>query len=71
MEGWADWRRTGYPILTPVNSQEIQPGVQFHVELIYPLEQVTLDAAAYKASSIFSMGGDLFTTKVWWDGGNK
>ena len=70
MEGWADWRRTGYPILTPVNYTGNSTGGTIPRRLIYPLEQVTLDAAAYKAA-VSHMGGDLFTTKVWWDGGNK
>jgi len=70
MEGWADWRRTGFPVLTPVNYAGNATGGTIPRRLIYPLEQVTLDAAAYKAA-VAHMGGDLFTTKMWWDGGNK
>ncbi len=70
MEGWADWRRTGYPVLTPVNYTGNATGGSIPRRLIYPLEQITLDAANYTAASTH-MGGDLFTTKVWWDGGTK
>ncbi len=70
MEGWADWRRTGYPALTPVNYAGNATGGTIPRRLIYPLEEITLNAAAYKAA-VAHMGGDLFTTKMWWDGGTK
>jgi hypothetical protein len=70
MEGWTDWRRTGYPALTPVNYAGNATGGTIPRRLIYPIEQITLDAAGYKQATTH-MGGDLFTTKMWWDGGNK
>ena len=67
-EAWASWRRTGYPALTPVNYPGNQSNATIPRRLIYPAEEATLDAAAYQAA-VTRMGGDLFTTQVWWDGG--
>lgn len=70
MEGWSDWRRTGYPALTPVNYAGNATGGTIPRRLIYPPEEITLDAQGY-STAVKHMGGDLFTTKIWWDGGNK
>ena len=67
-EAWASWRRTGYPVLTPVNYPGNYSNGTIPRRLIYPAEEATLDAAAYQAA-ITRMGPDQFTTKVWWDGG--
>ena len=67
-EAWASWRRTGYPVLTPVNYPGNYSNGTIPRRLIYPAEEATLDAAAYQAA-VTRMGGDQFTTKVWWDGG--
>ena len=67
-EAWASWRRTGYPVLTPVNYPGNYSNATIPRRLIYPAEEATLDAAAYQAA-VARMGGDQFTTKVWWDGG--
>jgi len=67
-EAYASWRRTGYPILVPVNYPGNASNGTIPRRLIYPAEEATLDAAAYQAA-VSRMGGDLFTTQVWWDGG--
>ncbi len=67
-EAWSSWRRTGYPALTPVNYPGNQSNGTIPRRLIYPAEEATLDAANYQAA-VTRMGGDLFTTQVWWDGG--
>jgi hypothetical protein len=67
-EAWASWRRTGYPALTPVNYPGNATNGTIPRRLIYPPEQKTLDAANYQTAAT-RIGGDLFTSKVWWDGG--
>ena len=68
-EAFASWRRTGYPVLTPVKYPGNQSNGTIPRRLIFPAEESTLNAANYQAA-VTRMGGDLFTTKVWWDGGN-
>ncbi|MEO6963357.1 MAG: SusD/RagB family nutrient-binding outer membrane lipoprotein [Puia sp.] len=65
-EAWADWRRTGFPVLTPVNYVGNASGGQIPRRLIYPTEQITLSADAYKAV-VAAQGADVFTTRMWWD----
>lgn len=65
-EAWADWRRTGYPVLTPVNYTGNATGGTIPRRLVYPTEQITLDPAGYNAA-ISDQGPDLLTTRVWWD----
>jgi hypothetical protein len=67
-EAYASWRRTGYPVLTPVNYPGNASNGTIPRRLIYPAEESGLDAANYQAA-VSRMGGDLFTVKVWWDGG--
>jgi hypothetical protein len=65
-EAWADWRRTGFPALTPVVYTGNASGGTIPRRLIYPTEQITLDPTGYKAA-IADQGPDVFTTHVWWD----
>lgn len=67
-EAFASWRRTGYPVLTPVNYPGNQSNGTIPRRLIYPPEESSLNAANYQ-TAVTRMGGDLFTVKVWWDGG--
>jgi Starch-binding associating with outer membrane len=67
-EAFASWRRTGYPALTPVNYPGNASNGTIPRRLIYPPEQAVLDGTNYQ-TAVTRMGGDLFTTKVWWDGG--
>ncbi|MTI26990.1 SusD/RagB family nutrient-binding outer membrane lipoprotein [Fulvivirga kasyanovii] len=63
MEAWFDWRRTGYPEITP------GPGAVINtvpVRFQYPSDAQALNAEAYEAA-IKRQGADLITTRVWWD----
>jgi hypothetical protein len=65
-EAWNDWRRTGFPVLTPTNYTNNLTNGQIPRHLRYPNDEVAgnpnyLDGA--------SLPNDLLT-KVWWDGGN-
>ena len=63
MEAWFDWRRTGYPTITP-GPAAVQSTVP--VRFMYPTDVQALNADNYK-SAIQSQGPDNLTTKVWWD----
>jgi hypothetical protein len=66
-ETWANWRRSGYPVLTPITYPN-----QFAVSTIprripYPLGLPSTNATNYEAAVARLTGGDTFTAKVWWD----
>lgn len=61
--GWTFWRRLDYPLLNP------PPGVNYSnipVRTIYPINEQTLNGANY-TSAASAIGGDLLTTKLFWD----
>ncbi len=62
-EIWAEWRRTGYPVLTPGSSGE---GV-IPRRLIYPITESVLNSDNYNAAVSTLSNGDAFQSKVWWD----
>ncbi len=66
IEGWNNWKRSGYPALTPV----VYPG-QFTDgsiprRVIYPSNLSGANPSGL-ASAIADQGADNFMTKVWWD----
>lgn len=65
-EAWADWRRTGFPVLTPINYTGNPTNGTIPRRLIYPTEQLTLSSAEYQ-KALTNQGPDLLTTRVWWD----
>lgn len=65
-ETYANWRRTGFPNLTPVNYPGNQTNGTIPRRLIYPTNEQALNKENYDAV-IASQGADLLTTRVWWD----
>ena len=63
MEAWFDWRRTGFPTITP-GPAAVQPTVP--VRFIYPTAVQALNADNYRAA-ISRQGPDNLTTRLWWD----
>lgn len=64
-QGWSEWRRTGYPNLTPtpnaVNTSKQIP-VRFPFPSVeYNYNRTNIDAAVAR------MGGDTDNVPVWWD----
>jgi hypothetical protein len=61
-EAWGEWRRTGFPTLTPVVYPGNSTGGTIPVRLKYPNAEVA-------GNPNFSSGASPndFTTKVWWD----
>lgn len=62
-DAWADWRRTGFPVLVEINYQGNITGGKIPTRLIYPSHEEATNSANIKA------GGteNLPTAKVWWD----
>ena len=63
-EAWADWRRTQYPVLTPVNYPGNVTGGQIPRKLRYPNQEVATNSSNYVAGATTP---DEPITKVWWD----
>ncbi len=70
IESYSNWRRTGFPVLTPTKDANRYKQInEIPRRLIYWESEISSNPANYKAASD-RMGGDEFTSKVWWDGGN-
>ena len=65
-EAWADWRRTGYPVLTPTN----YPGNVTNGTIPRKLRIPTQEVATNPNYASGATQPDLPTTRVWWDGGS-
>ncbi|SFB76058.1 Starch-binding associating with outer membrane [Flagellimonas taeanensis] len=63
LEAWTEYRRLDYPVLEapPLSFVPTVP-----VRLTYPISEQTLNQANYE-SAASSVGGDLMTTKLFWD----
>lgn len=64
-EAWSDWRRTGYPVLTPTN----YPGNATGGTIPRKLQIPAAEAAGNENYAATSTQPDKMTTRVWWDGG--
>lgn len=64
-EAWAEWRRTGFPVLAPgannANSVNAIPR-----RLMYPAADKTVNKANYDAV-VAQQGADNLNTRMWWD----
>lgn len=62
----ANWRRTGYPVLTPLNIPGNITGGTIPRRLLYPPSEESVNAASL-AEAVQRQGPNLMTTRVWWD----
>ncbi|WP_084438795.1 SusD/RagB family nutrient-binding outer membrane lipoprotein [Algoriphagus mannitolivorans] len=69
IESWSNWRRTGYPALTPTKDPNAFEGNFIPRRLRYWETEIGSNPENY-AAAVARMGGDLFATRMWWDGGN-
>jgi hypothetical protein len=61
-DSWIEWRRLDAPqIVAPSTAQSEVP-----LRLTYPIPEQNVNVASYKAASE-AIGGDLVTTKLFWD----
>jgi hypothetical protein len=74
-EAWSNWRRTsniatnpnGYPALTPtVYPGNVTKGT-IPRRLEYPASEKVTNSASYNAAVARLTGGDMLTSRVWWD----
>lgn len=64
-EGWANWRRTGLPKLTPVNYPGSSTNGQIPRRLRYPPTEAAVNPNYAIANE--RQGGDSFMARMWWD----
>ena len=61
-EAWTEWRKFDYPVLIPPPRAQSPVPLRF----TYPIDEQTLNGANYNSASS-AIGGDLVTTKLFWD----
>jgi hypothetical protein len=66
-ESWSNWRRSGFPALTPVVYPGNNTGGTIPRRFPYPLTEAGNNTANYNAAHNAVPGGDLLTSRVWWD----
>ena len=66
-ESWTNWRRTGFPVLTPVNYPNNVTNATIPRRFLYPSFEANANPVNYKAAQEGIPGGDLLTSRVWWD----
>ena len=67
LEAWNNWKRSGYPELTPVNYAGNFSNGQIPARQPYPLSEATTNGANYNTAVSGLQGGDSWTGHVWWD----
>lgn len=65
-ETYANWRRTGYPELIPVDYPGNESNGTIPRRLRYPISEASNNPEGYNAA-IQQQGPDEFTTRMWWD----
>jgi hypothetical protein len=65
-ETWTNWRRSGYPVLTPVKypGQFTDGSIPRRIE--YPVTLGGTDPTGYSAA-VAALGGDTFIARMYWD----
>ena len=66
MEAWSEWRRTGYPTLTPAPDALSADG-EIPRRFGYPTTERDLNATNYSSALQLLGGPDELNTKLWWD----
>ncbi|EON77078.1 hypothetical protein ADIS_2460 [Lunatimonas lonarensis] len=69
VEAWNNWKRSGYPELTPVNFPGNFSSGQIPRRQPFPASETGVNDEA-RNSAVARMGGDTWLTRKWWDGGN-
>ncbi len=65
-QGWAEWRRTGYPVLTPA-PQPLNPSGKIPRRFIYPTIEYGLNPTNVAAAAGSIDSKDTQDGHVWWD----
>ena len=65
-QAWAEWRRTGFPVLTP-SIYATNPGGQIPRRYIYGTDEYSLNKGSVTAAAALMTGGDGQDSRIWWD----
>jgi len=65
LQSWFEWRRTGFPILTP--ALEGMNGGKIPVRVPYPTDEASRNPTSLAAGVTLLGGPDDLNTKVWWN----
>ncbi|AWO00664.1 SusD/RagB family nutrient-binding outer membrane lipoprotein [Chitinophaga alhagiae] len=65
-EAFTEWRRTGYPVLTPGGNQGSTNGT-IPRRAVYSSLEVLLNGENYRAAVSRLTQGDAYVSRVWWD----
>jgi hypothetical protein len=66
LQGWSNWRRTGYPVLLPAPDATNTPPV-IPRRYMYGTADYSLNKDAVDAAVLLISGGDKMDSRVWWD----
>lgn len=66
-EAWANYRRTGFPVLVPVTYTGSQSPGAIPRRMYYSSVDKQVNTANYNAAVAGMTGGDKVTTRMWWD----
>ena len=68
-EGWAEFRRTGYPRLMPTatNRSTQIARKKFARRLTYPQKEYNTNGQNLRDIVSTMVGGDQMSTRIWWD----
>ncbi|HVF96173.1 MAG TPA: SusD/RagB family nutrient-binding outer membrane lipoprotein [Flavisolibacter sp.] len=66
-ESWSNWRRTGFPVLTPVVYPNNATNGTLPRRFPYPSFEANSNPDNYNAARAAVPGGDNLTGRVWWD----
>jgi len=66
LETFSNWKRSGYPVLVPANAADVYTGGEIPRRLNYPGSE-KLNNPDNVQEAINRQGGDLLTTRMWWD----
>ncbi len=65
LQSWFEWRRTGFPALTP--AQYGENGGKIPVRVTWPTDEYATNPGAVAAAKTLLGGSDDLNTPVWWD----
>lgn len=65
-EAYANWRRTGYPVLVPVNFTGNATGGTIPRRIPYPVPEQGINKKNYD-DAVIRQGADNLITRIWWD----
>ncbi len=66
-EAWSNWKRTGFPQLTPHDYPGNSTGGTIPRRLKYSIDELSANFDAVDGGT----KPDEYTTRVWWDGGTN